>query len=164
MKVTFKGNPTETVGNLPEIGSKAPDFTLVKTDFNSISLKDYQGKSVLLNVFVSLDTSICAASVEKFNQEAAKHPNCSILCISMDLPFAHDRFCSVKNIQNVTPLSAFRNPEFGKNYGLTIASGPLTGLLARAIIIINSEGKVAYTEIVPEIAQEPNYEAALKKI
>lgn len=164
MNITLKGNTVHTSGNLPSVGSKAPDFTLVKTDLSSVSLKDFAGKTLLLNIFISLDTSACATSVVKFNQEAAKHPNCEILCISMDLPFAQERFCGAKDLKNVIPLSAFRSPDFGKNYGLSIVDGPLASLLARAIVIINPEGNITYTELVPEITHEPNYEAALQKI
>lgn len=160
MKITFKGTSVETLGSFPKVGSKAPDFSLVKTDLSSISLKDLSGKNILLNIFVSLDTPVCATSIVKFNQEADKFPNTSILCVSMDLPFAADRFCAIKGLKNVIPVSAFRNPEFGKNYGLTIMDGPLTSLLARAVVVINPKGEITYTEIVPEITQEPNYEAA----
>jgi thiol peroxidase len=164
MQVTFKGTPTETIGRLPNIGQKAPDFSLVKSDLSPISLQDFSGKTCLLNVFISLDTPVCALSVIKFNQEASKIPNCKILCVSMDLPFALSRFCATNGIENLEAASAFRNPDFGKNYGLTIASGPLSSLLARAIIIINAKGEITYTELVPEITQEPNYDAALKAL
>lgn len=164
MKITFKGNPVETSGPLPKVGSKATDFTLTKTDFNSLTLKSLAGKKILLNVFVSLDTPVCALSVTKFNQEAAKHPDCQIVCVSMDLPFALERFCGANNIKNIEAVSAFRSPDFGKSYGLTIASGPLSELLARAVIIINKNGEIVYSELVPEITHEPDYEAALKAL
>lgn len=164
MKITFKGNPTETIGTLPTLHSKAADFNLAKTDLSNLTLKDLAGQKILLNVFVSLDTPVCAQSVFKFNQEAAKQSDCQILCLSMDLPFALERFCGANNIKNIIAVSAFRDPDFGKNYGLTIVNGPLKGLLARAIIIINQKGEVIYTELVPEITQEPNYEAALKTL
>lgn len=164
MKITLKGNPAETIGNLPAVGAKAADFTLVKTDFSELSLKDLAGEKILLNIFPSLDTPVCALSVIRFNQEAAKHSDYKILCISEDLPFALERFCGGNGIKNVIALSAFRNPNFGKDYGLTIASLPLKGLLARTVIIINAKGEITYTELVPEITQEPNYEAALKAL
>lgn len=164
MKLTFKGNPTETISALPAIGSKASDFSLVDKDLSTLSLKDFKDKKLLLNIFVSLDTPVCATSVIRFNQEAAKHSDCKILCVSMDLPFALARFCGANNIQNVTAASAFRDSDFGKNYGLTISTLPLKGLLARAVIIINQKGEIAYTELVPEITHEPNYQAALKAL
>lgn len=164
MKITFKGNPIETVGDLPKIGSKAANFSLTKIDLGNLNLKDFAGKKLLLNVFLSLDTPVCALSVVKFNQEAAKHPNSQIVCVSMDLPFALERFCGAHDIENVIAASAFRSPDFGKNYGLTITTEPLSGLLARAIIIINKNAEIIYSELVPEITQEPNYEAALEAL
>lgn len=158
MQITFKGSPVQTIGELPQVGTKAPDFSLVKTDLSTLSLKDLAGKNVLLNIFISLDTPVCAESVAKFNQKANQLPNTVVLCVSMDLPFAHARFCSSKGLENVTPVSAFRNPEFGRNYGLTIKEGPLAQLLARAVVLINPKGEIAYTELVSEITHEPNYE------
>ncbi len=163
-KITLKGSQIDTIGSLPAVGTAAPEFTLVKTDLSQVSLKDYRGKNVILNIFPSIDTGVCAASTRKFNSEAGNHDNSVVLCISADLPFAHNRFCEAEGLKNVIPASVFRSTEFGKDYGQTITSGPLTGLLARAVVVINPEGKVKYTEQVPEIAQEPNYEAALKSL
>lgn len=163
-KITFKGNPVNTSGSLPAKGSKAPDFTLVKSDLSSLSLNDLKGTTLILNVFPSLDTSVCATSVRKFNQLAAGLRNTKVLAISKDLPFAHGRFCSTEGITNVVTLSGFRDSAFGKAYGVDTTDGPLAGLYARSIIIINEEGKVIYTELVPETTQEPDYDAALKAI
>lgn len=163
-KITFKGNPVNTSGSLPAKGSKAPDFTLVKSDLSSLSLNDLKGTTLILNVFPSLDTSVCATSVRKFNQLAAGLRNTKVLAISKDLPFAHGRFCSTEGITNVITLSGFRDSAFGKAYGVDTTDGPLAGLYARSIIIINEEGKVIYTELVPETTQEPDYDAALKAI
>lgn len=163
-QITLKGTPIQTSGTLPQIGLKAPDFTLTQTDLSERALQDFSGKTVLLNIFPSLDTSVCAQSVKTFNQIVTTYADVIVLCISADLPFAHKRFCETDNIKNVISLSCFRHPEFGKNYGLTITSGPLNGLLSRAIVLINAEGKITYTEQVPEIAQEPNYEKALAAV
>ena len=162
--ITLKGNPIETVGTLPAVGGQAPDFTLVKTDLGSVSLKDFQGKTIILNIFPSIDTGVCAASTRRFNSEASSRPNAVVICVSADLPFAHKRFCEAEGLQNVVPTSVFRAPEFGKNYGQTIATGPLAGLLARAVVVIGPDGKVKYGEQVPEIGQEPDYQAALAHI
>lgn len=163
-QVTFKGSPIETVGELPKLGSKAPKFRLVTKDLTSASLEDYAGKRVVLNIFPSLDTSVCAASVRRFNKEAGELKNSVVLCISADLPFAHKRFCEAEGLNNVVTLSTFRDTDFGNDYGVTITSGPLTGLLSRAVVIINKAGTVVYTEQVPEIAQDPDFEAALQVI
>lgn len=160
--ITFKGNAINTAGKLPDVGSKAPDFKLVKSDLSEASLADYKGKKVILNIFPSLDTSVCAASVRKFNAEAEKQPNTVVLCISRDLPFAHTRFCSVEGLKNVVSLSEYRDDSFSKAYGVKIADGPLAGLHSRAIVVVDENGTVKYTEQVPEIAQEPDYEKALK--
>lgn len=160
--ITFKGNAINTAGKLPDVGSKAPDFKLVKSDLSEASLADYKGKKVILNIFPSLDTSVCAASVRKFNAEAEKQPNTVVLCISRDLPFAHTRFCSVEGLKNVVSLSEYRDDSFSKAYGVKIADGPLAGLHSRAIVVVDETGVVKYTEQVPEIAQEPDYEKALK--
>ncbi len=162
--ITLKGNQIETIGSLPAVDSVAPDFTLVTSDLSEISLKDYRGKNVVLNIFPSVDTGVCAASVRKFNSEAGNRPNSVVLCISADLPFAHSRFCEAEGLKNVIPASVFRAPDFGKNYGQTMTTGPLAGILARAVVVINPEGKVKYTEQVPEITQEPDYAAALKSL
>ena len=161
-KITLQGNPIETVGELPTLNTKAPEFTLTKTDLSDTSLNDFAGKTIVLNIFVSLDTSICATSVRRFNAEASALDNTVILCVSADLPFAHQRFCESEGLDKVIPLSVFRSPAFGNDYGVTIANGPLTGLLSRSIVIIDNKGKIVYTEQVPEIAQEPDFEAALK--
>ncbi|GAB4339972.1 MAG: thiol peroxidase [Desulfobulbaceae bacterium] len=160
-RITLQGNPIETSGDLPALNSKAPDFTLTKTDLSESSLSDYAGRAVVLNIFPSIDTPVCAASVRRFNAEASGIGDTVVLCISADLPFAHQRFCEGEGLDRVIPLSVFRSPAFGRDYGVTITSGPIAGLLARAIVIIDSQGKVIYTELVPEIAQEPDYEAAL---
>lgn len=159
--ITLKGNPISTVGELPKPGSAAPAFTAVKTDLSACALADLAGKKVVLNIFPSIDTGVCAASTRRFNQEAAALENTVVVCVSADLPFALGRFCGAEGLKDVVPVSIFRNPEFGKNYGVTIADGPLAGLLSRAVVVIDASGKVAYTEQVPEITQEPNYEAAL---
>lgn len=163
-KITLKGNEIDTVGSLPAVGSEAPAFTLVTTDLSEISLKDYRGKNVVLNIFPSIDTGVCAASARKFNSEAGNHADSVVLCVSADLPFAHGRFCEAEGLKNVVPASVFRAADFGNSYGQTITTGPLAGVLARAVVVIDKEGKVTYTEQVPEITQEPNYEAALKAL
>lgn len=160
-KITLHEKPIDTVGNLPSVGSSAPNFTLVGTDLAEVSLTDHSGKTIILNIFPSIDTPVCATSVRRFNQEAGSRDNTLVLCISADLPFAHQRFCETEGLKNVVPLSVFRSPDFGKNYGLTISTGPLAGVLARAIVVIDENGQVKYTELVPEITQEPNYEATL---
>jgi thiol peroxidase len=158
--ITLQGNPIETVGELPAVGSNAPAFTLTKTDLSEVSLQDFAGKTVILNIYPSVDTGICAASTRKFNEVASSNPNVVVLCISADLPFAHSRFCGAEGLENVVSLSTFRNADFGSNYGVTITTGPLAGLMSRAVVIVK-DGKVTYTEQVPEIAQEPDYDAAL---
>jgi thiol peroxidase len=163
-RITLKGNPIETIGNLLEIGSAAPAFKLTKTDMSDVGLEDFTGKTIVMNIFVSLDTSVCAASVRHFNQEASGLADTVVLCISADLPFAHKRFCEAEGLEDVIPLSVFRSPSFGEDYGLTMTSGPLKGLLSRAIIIIDKSGRVTYTEQVHEIGQEPDYEAALRSL
>jgi len=159
--ITLQGKPVQTIGKLPAVGRQAPSFTLVKTDLSEADLKDFTGKNIILNIFLSLDTSVCGASVRRFNKEASESPNTVVLCISADLPYAHKRFCETEGLNDVIPLSVFRSPEFGKDYGVTFASGPLTGLLSRAVVIIDKSGKIAYTEQVPEVTQEPDYDAAL---
>jgi len=159
-QIMFKGNPIHTSGELPAQGSAAPDFTLVKQDLSETVLSDYKGKRIVLNIFPSIDTGVCAISVRKFNEKAAALKNTVVLCVSLDLPFAQSRFCGAEGIKNVVTASAFRSA-FGDHYGVTIADGPLAGLLSRAVVVINETGKVIYTEQVPEIAQEPNYDSAL---
>jgi thioredoxin-dependent peroxiredoxin len=162
--VTLQGNPVHTYADLPAKGSPAPDFTLTKTDLSEISLKDLAGKTIILNIFPSLDTPTCATSVRKFNSEASKLHNAEVLCISMDLPFAQARFCGAEGLDRVTPVSAFRHREFGENYGVEITDSKLAGIFSRAIVVINGQGNVIYTEQVPEIANEPNYAAALAAV
>src|SRR5450759_3721066 len=160
-KITLKGNPVNTSGNLPAKGSKAIDFTLVKSDLSTLSLSELKGKKLILNIFPSLDTSVCATSVRKFNQFAAGKAGTIVLGISKDLPFAHGRFCTTEGITNVTTLSGFRDFTFGKAYGVDIIDGPMAGLYARSIVIVDENGKVIYTQLVPEITQEPDDDAAL---
>ncbi len=159
--VTLQGNQIEVEGALPEEGMKAPDFTLTATDLSMKKLKDFQGTRKVLIISPSLDTGVCAASVRRFNSEASKLSNTVVIYISADLPFAHARFCEVEGLKDVISLSNFRSPEFGRNYGVTLRTGPLAGLLARAVIVLDSSDLVVYTELVPEIAQEPDYDAAL---
>lgn len=159
--ITFKGTEIHTNGVLPAIGTKAPDFRLVQTDLSELSLSELKGKKVLLNIFPSLDTSVCATTVREFNKKVGSLKNVTALAISKDLPFAHGRFCTTEGIENIKPLSVFRNIDFETKYGLLMTDGPLKGLLARAVIVLDEEGKVIYSELVPEIAQEPNYEAAI---
>lgn len=162
--VTLKGKPIRTAGKLPVKGDDAPDFVLTKTDLSDVTLKDFSGSILVLNIFPSIDTSVCAASVRRFNVEAAKLHNCKVLCISADLPFAHMRFCDAEGIKNVITLSELRNRDFGDKYGIRIVDGPLAGLLARAVVVIDGRKKIDYTQLVPEITQEPNYEMALNSI
>ncbi len=162
--ITRKGAEIETIGRLPEIGTKAPDFSLVKTDLSDCGLKDFGGKTVILNIFPSIDTPTCALSVRRFNKEAADIKNTVVLCISPDLPFAHLRFCETEGIDNVVSLSTFRSPEFGEAYGVTMISTERRGLLARAIVVADEERRVKYTELVPELTHEPDYRAALASI
>ncbi|MDF7806510.1 thiol peroxidase [Pontiellaceae bacterium B12219] len=159
--VTLKGNPFNTVGTLPAVGSKAPAFSAVKTDLSTCSLADLAGKKVVLNIFPSIDTGVCAMSTTKFNAEADKLENTVVLCVSVDLPFALGRYCGAEGLENVVPVSVFRNPEFGSSYGVTFADGPLAGLLSRSVVVIDESGNVVYTEQVAETTEEPNYEAAL---
>lgn len=159
--ITISGNTIHTSGELPALGSIAPDFNLVKYDLSEFSLSDLKGKKVLLNIFPSLGTGICSASVRKFNEKAAGLENTVVLAISKDLPFAAKEFCATNGIENVITLSVFRHPDFGKNYGIDILDGPFAGLLARCIVVLDESGKVIYTEQVPEIAQEPDYGKAI---
>ncbi|MDD5394627.1 MAG: thiol peroxidase [Thiothrix sp.] len=161
--ITLQGNAIETIGTLPAVGTDAPTFTLVKTDLSEAGLGDFAGKTVILNIFPSIDTGICAASTRRFNETASANPNVAVLCISADLPFALGRFCGAEGLENVVSMSTFRNADFGKAYGVTITTSPLAGLMSRAVVVIK-DGKVAYTEQVPEIVQEPDYDAALAAI
>lgn len=163
-QVTFKGNPLRTAGSLPRVGAVASDFKVVKTDLSSMSLSEFKGKKVVLNIFPSIDTSVCATSVRRFNVEAAKLDNMVVLCISKDLPFAQGRFCAAEGIKNVITGSEYRDSSFSDAYGVRILDGPLAGLLSRAIVVVDEQGKVIYTEQVPEITQEPNYDKALSAL
>ena len=162
--ITLEGNEIHTVGELPAIGSDAPAFTLTNNDLGETSLADFADQRVILNIFVAIDTGICAESTRRFNTAAGSLDNTVVLCISADLPPTLARFCGAENLNNVTTLSTFRNPEFGNDYGLTVADGPLRGLNSRSIVIIDENGKVLHTEQVAEIAQEPDYDAALTKL
>jgi thiol peroxidase len=158
-QITLGGNPINTVGELPAVGSPAPGFTLTGTDMSALTNDQFSGKPLLLNIFPSVDTPVCATSVRTFNDRAAA-AGVAVLCVSNDLPFAQKRFCGAEDIENVTTASGFRD-SFGADYGVTIADGALAGLLGRAVVVIGADGNVTYTELVPEIAQEPNYDAAL---
>jgi thiol peroxidase len=160
-KITFKGNAAHTAGTLPAVGSAAPDFKLTKSDLSDASLKDYLGKKVVLNIFPSLDTPVCAASVRRFNAEASKLDNTVVLCISRDLPFAQGRFCAAEGLNNVITASEYKDSSFNEAYGVRIQDGPLAGLLSRAVVVVDESGKVKYTEQVPEIVHEPDYAKAL---
>ena len=159
--ITLGGNPIHTSGELPKIGSKLAEFKLTKTDLSVVSLSDFAGTKLVLNIFPSIDTGTCATSVRKFNESASKLENTKVLCISRDLPFAQKRFCGAEGIENVINLSDFRDGSFGKTNGLEIVDSVLSGLHSRAIIVVDTDGTVVYTEQVPEIADEPNYDAAL---
>ncbi len=160
-QTTFKGAPVHTSGNLPSAGSKAPDFKLTKTDLSDVSLKDFAGKKVILNIFPSIDTPTCAASERRFNQEAAKIPNTVIVSVSKDLPFALKRFCAAEGIDKVVPSSELRDDGFGKAYGVRITDSALAGLFARSVVVLDESGKVLHSQLVPDIANEPDYAAAL---
>lgn len=165
MTTTFKGTPIRLEGHFPQAGETAPDFFLTKNDLSDFSLKDGEGEYLILNIFPSLDTGVCATTVRRFNQMAASLPGAMVLCISKDLPFAQNRFCAAEGIDHTILLSDFRyTSRFGKDYGVLITSGPMRGLLARAVVIIDPKGKVIYSELVNEVTREPNYEAALKAV
>lgn len=160
-QVTFKGSPVNTKSNLPEVGAAAPDFSLTKVDLSSVSLSGLHGKKVVLNIFPSLDTPVCAASVRKFNSELNALENVVVLCISKDLPFAHKRFCETEGLENVVSASEYKDSSFSDAYGITLADGALEGLFARSVVVVDESGKVVYKELVHEITEEPNYESAL---
>ena len=160
-KITLGGNPINTNGDLPKVGGLAPDFHLVDTDLKDVRLADFKGKKKLLNIVPSLDTPTCALSTKKFNEQASKYPNTVMLIVSADLPFAQKRFCSAENTDKVKSLSMMRSRNFAKDYGVLITDGPLAGITARAIVVIDENNKVVHTELVPEIKQEPNYDKAL---
>ncbi len=159
--VTLKGNTIHTLGSLPKAGEQAPNFRLAKTDLSNATLEDYKGQKLILNIFHSLDTGTCAASVREFNKTATSLDNTKVLCISKDLPFAMARFCVAEGIDNVEMLSDFRDGSFGKDYNLLFTDGPIEGLLSRSIIVLDENGTVTYSEQVAEVVEEPNYEAAL---
>lgn len=159
--ITLHGSAVETAGELPAIGTKAPGFALAQSDLSETQLDAYTGKNVVLNIFPSVDTPVCAASVRRFNTEAGKREDTVVLCISADLPFAQDRFCGAEGLKNVITLATFRNAEFGNDYGVVMIDGPLKNLMARAVVVIGGDGVVKYTELVAEITEEPDYDAAL---
>jgi len=163
-KITLGGNPINTSGELPAVGTKAPNFTLVDEGLKPRSLSEFAGKKVVLNIFPSVDTGVCANSVRTFNKEAADLENVSVLNISRDLPFALKRFCAAEGIENVVTLSEFRDENFSDAYNVLMVDGGFAGLMSRAIVIIDAEGMVSYTEQVPEIGQDPNFEAALSQL
>jgi thiol peroxidase len=162
--ITLKGNPIHTSGDLPVVGTQAPAFKLTKTDLADVGLDAFAGKVVVLNIFPSVDTPTCAASVHRFNTEVAALGDAVVLCASADLPFAHKRFCGAEGLERVLSVSDLRDKEFGNRYGVSIVDGPLVGLLARAVVVIGKEGKVKYTQLVPEIAEEPDYAAAIAAV
>ena len=162
--VTFKGTAVHTNGVMPQKGEAAPDFTAVAGDLSELSLGSLKGKRVVLNIFPSLDTSVCATSVRKFNVKVAHLENVQVLAVSMDLPFAQGRFCTTEGIENVKPVSLFRSKDFAGHYGLMMVDGPLAGLAARAVIVVDENGKVVYAQLVPEITEEPDYDAALSAL
>jgi thioredoxin-dependent peroxiredoxin len=160
-RITLAGNPINTVGELPAVGSKAPDFSLTKTDLGATTLADYAGGTLVLNIFPSVDTPVCAQSVRDFNASVAARDRVTVLCVAADLPFAMSRFCGAEGLDRVTTVSSFRSPGFGEDYGVTIADGPLAGLLSRAVVVIDAAGTVIHAEQVPEIKQAPNLDAVL---
>lgn len=160
-QVTFLGNPVEVAGVMPAVGSSAPAFTLTDGELHEKSLGDFAGKKKILNIFPSLDTPTCAQSVRSFNEKASSHPDTAVLCISADLPFAQGRFCGAEGLDNVITLSTFRHPEFLRDYGVLLAGGALAHLAARAVIVLDEHDQVRYVQLVPEIADEPNYAAAM---
>lgn len=162
--VYFKGTEVHTYGDVPAVGTQAPDFDLTKADLSDLCLSDLRGKKVVLNVFPSLDTPVCAMSVRRFNKEASSRKDVAVVCVSEDLPFAIGRFCTLEGLEDVIGASAFRSPEFSKEYGLLMVDGPLKGLLARAVIIIDEKGKVIYRQLVDEITNEPDYAAAISML
>lgn len=162
--IHVKSTPVHTYGNLPIIGEKCPYFHLIKADLTPVTTTDFAGKRILLNIFPSLDTSTCAMSVRKFNKMAASYPDITIIAVSADLPFAASRFCATEHIEHVITASTFRSPEFGRWYGVEMTDGPLQGLLARAVFVIDEQHDIIYRELVDEISNEPNYQAALDSL
>lgn len=163
-QITLKGKPVTTYGHLPEIGEKAPHFELIKSDLTIATLQDYKGKRVIMNIFPSIDTNVCATSVRNFNEKATGLKNTVVLCISRDLPFAQQRFVDDENLENVVNLSDFKERNFGKDYGLEIIDGPLEGLLSRVVIVLDENSKIIHTQQVKEIGEEPDYLEALKPL
>jgi thiol peroxidase len=159
-EITFRGNPIHTVGELPAVGSPAPEFTVIGSDLSDVSLGDFSGQNLVVSIFPSIDTQVCATSVRTFNERAAALEGTTVLNVSADLPFALGRFCGAEGIENVKTASTFRS-DFGDTYGVKIGEGPLSGLMSRAVVVVNGDGVVTYTEQVPEIGQEPDYDAAL---
>jgi thioredoxin-dependent peroxiredoxin len=162
--ITLEGNPIHTNGDLPAVGSDAPDFSLTKSDLSDVGLAHYAGKKKLINIVPSLDTGVCAASTKRFNEAMAGKSNAVALVVSADLPFAQSRFCSAEGIENVDSLSMMHSRNFAKDYGVLITDGPLAGICARAVVVLDENDKVVYTQLVPEIVQEPDYDAALAKL
>jgi thiol peroxidase len=163
-QTAFKGSAVQLAGQFPRVGSPAPGFALVGGDLGNYALADAKGKWTVLNIFPSIDTGVCAQSVRRFNADATKRPDAQVLCISADLPFAQGRFCAAEGLDRVKTLSCFRSPAFGRDYGVLIESSPLAGLLARAVVVMDPAGVVRYVQLVPEITQEPDYDAALRAI
>lgn len=163
-EISLRGTMVKTAGELPAEGTKAPEFHFVNTEMAEVTLSDFAGKKVVLNIFPSIDTPTCAKSVRKFNEEASGRDNAVVLCVSADLPFAQKRFCGAEGLDNVVPVSTFRHPEFGRIYGVEMLEGRLQGLLSRAVVVLDENGIVTHAEQVPEIAQEPDYAAALAKL
>lgn len=162
--ITLKGSEIHTAGELPRVGSKAPDFTLTDRDLNDVSLSHWMGRKKLLSIFPSIDTPVCAASTRKFNDYAGEHEDTVMLMISADLPFAQKRYCGEKGLDNVVTLSTMRSPDFGRNYGVEITDGPMAGVTARAIVVLDENDTVVHSELVPEIGEEPDYGAAMKAL
>ena len=163
-KIALRGNPVHTSGELPKVGGKAPDFKLVTQDLKDVGLADFKGKKKILNIYPSIDTPVCAMSTRKFNEHAKTHPDTVMMMISADLPFAQKRFCGNENLANVITLSMMRTQKFAQDYGVMLTDGPLAGVTARAVVVLDANDKVIYTEMVDDIAHEPNYEAALKAL
>lgn len=162
--ITLKGNPIHTCGSLPAVGSKAPDFKLVAGDLSEATLASFAGKKVILNIVPSLDTGICQLSAKAFNSRSSDIPGVAVVNVSMDLPFAQKRFCDAEKLAHISNLSGFRSPGFGKDYGVAIVDGPLAGLYSRAVVVVDADGNVVHAQQVPEIVQEPDYEAVLSAV
>ena len=162
--ITLKGNPIHTCGSLPAVGNKAPDFKLVAADLSESTLATFAGRKVVLNIVPSLDTGICQLSAKAFNARSGEIPGVAVVNVSLDLPFAQKRFCEAEKLEHITSLSGFRSPEFGRAYGVTIVDGPLAGLYSRAVVVVGADGKVLHAQQVPEIVQEPDYDAVLAAV